>query len=148
MSTAYQWKTPGFYPVSAQTAADEINRIYQKHGELNPSYLVDESRAESAPLHGCFEWRDDVAAEEYRKDQARHMMRNITVVSSTEKMQNVRAFVSVQKAYHPISVVLKDEERMRELLETALRDLRSYREKYKHLAALKPVFDALDTIVV
>ena len=65
----YKWKVAGLMPVDAQTAGEELNRIYTKNGALNPADIVDESRPEDAPLHDCFEWRDDVAAEKYREQQ-------------------------------------------------------------------------------
>lgn len=150
MNTVYKWKIERMFPVDAQTAGDEIDRICRERGGVEPKTLVDESRSAGAPLHNCFEWRDEVAAEKYRTEQARDILGNITVVCETQEKQavDVRAFVRVQSAYRPISVVLNDEEKMLELLEAALRELRAYREKYKHLVALKPVFDALDTIAV
>ena len=143
----YQWKLPGIIPVEAQVAGEELDRIYQKYGELQPSTIVDESRASSAPLHGCFEWNDQTAAEKYRETQAREIVRQITVVSeATHNQSNVRAFVHVQNAYRPISVVINNEENMEELLMTALKELAAFRTKYNTLNALKPVFDELDKL--
>lgn len=66
----YKWKIPGVIPVDAQTAGEELQRIYQEKGGLNPSDIVEESRHDSAPLHPCFEWDDETAAEKYRQTQA------------------------------------------------------------------------------
>ena len=66
----YKWKLPGIIPVEAQEAGEELDRIYKKYGELQPSTIVDESRDSSAPLHKCFEWDDQTAAEKYRETQA------------------------------------------------------------------------------
>ena len=65
----YQWKIP-VAPVSAQTAGEELERLYRKHGKLDPADVVEESRDASAPLHGCFEWNDAIAAEKYRVHHA------------------------------------------------------------------------------
>ena len=144
----YKWKLPGIVPVEAQVAGEELDRIYQKYGELQPSKIVEESRDSSAPLHGCFEWNDQTAAEKYRETQAREIVRQITVVSETTNNQpNVRAFVHVQSAYHPISVVVNNEENMEELLSTALKELAAFRAKYNTLNKLKPIFDVLDELV-
>jgi hypothetical protein len=37
--------------VDAQTAGEELDRIRQEHGTLEPGTVVDESRPEEAPLH-------------------------------------------------------------------------------------------------
>ena len=143
----YQWKIPGIIPTDAQTAGNELDRIYQKHGELNPADIVDESRPDYAPLHPCFEWDDAKAAEKYREHQAGNIVRNITVVCDTqEEPKNVRAFVRVQSTYQPINIVLEDVDKTNELLQSALRELKAFRDKYKTLAALAPVLSAIEQV--
>ena len=143
----YQWKIPGIIPTDAQTAGNELDRIYQKHGELNPADIVDESRPTSAPLHPCFEWDDAKAAEKYREHQAGNIVRNITVVCDTqEEPQNVRAFVRVQSTYQPINIVLEDADKTQELLQSALRELKAFRDKYKTLVSLAPVMSAIEQV--
>ena len=143
----YQWKTPYFMPVDAQSAGVELDRIYKKHGNLIPSNVVEESRDETSVLHPCFEWNDAAAAEKYRETQAGLILRNITVVSeSVGNEEPVRAFVSVQKSYQPIEIVLSDQEKTEELLRNALKELVSFKAKYNTLSMLKPVFDAIEKV--
>ena len=143
----YQWKIPGVIPVDAQIAGQELERIYQKSGALTAKEIVNESRPESAPLHGCFEWNDHVAAEKYREGQAQKIVRLIVSVDeSRPEAKEVRAFVHVENAYNPISVVVNSEEQMMELLQSALSELMAFKKKYKALASLRPVFDAIDSL--
>lgn len=143
----YQWKLPGVVPVDAQTAGEELDRICRERGTLNPSYIVDESRPEEAPLHPCFEWDDTVAAEKYREVQASSIVRNITVTHEEPSgPQNIRAFVHVQGAYQPIARVLIDPVKTEELFRTAERELKAFRDKYQTLERLKPVFDAIEEV--
>ena len=143
----YKWKVAGLMPVDAQTAGEELNRIYTKNGALNPADIVDESRPEDAPLHDCFEWRDDVAAEKYREQQAQTIVRAIVAVNEdATKSESVRAFVHVRNTYEPISVVVNDAEKMQEVLQTALRELSAFRRKYETLSELAPVFRAIDEL--
>jgi len=146
----YKWKMPGLMPVKAQTAGEELDRIYQKNGRLDAADVVDESRPITAPLHDCFEWNDAIAAEEYRKSQASHIIRSITVVPETvngkQDARITRAFVNVQQTFRPIDVVMNDENMRRELMEKALRDLDAFQKKYASLEALQPVFDATRTV--
>lgn len=44
----YQWKIP-VAPVSAQTAGEELERLYRKHGKLDPADVVEEPRRLRAP---------------------------------------------------------------------------------------------------
>lgn len=143
----YQWKIPGIIPVEAQKAGEELDRIYTKHGKLEPSDIVEESRNENAPLHPCFEWDDQKAANKYRESQAMLIVRSIvTVQESNESPQQVRAFVHVEQSYKPISVVVNSEKQMAALLETALSELKAFKRKYETLKALSPVFDAIEEI--
>lgn len=123
----YQWKIPGLYGVDAQTAGEEIERIHRKHGQLSPADIVEESRRESAPLHGVFEWRDREAAEKYRQVQARELLRAIVTVDSTvSEREPVRAFVHVRQGYQPMELVVKHPDQLEELKASALRDLESF----------------------
>lgn len=142
----YSWKVNGLFKVDAQTAGSELQRLYQRDGAITPQAVVDESRPENAPLHGCFEWRDDVAAEEYRKQQARVMIAQITVVRETveQKPITIRAFVNTTEDYQPINVVLTRPDLNEQMLQNALRELASFRKKYNALKQLKPVMEAID----
>lgn len=67
--------------VAADAAHNEFLRIEQAHGSLTARIVVDESRPETAPLHGEFEWRDDVAADSYRVWQARSLIKAVIPVA-------------------------------------------------------------------
>lgn len=140
----YQWKLPTV-PVSAQTAGEEFERIYRERGRLDPEDVVNESREEGAPLHPCFEWDDAVAAEKYRVTQAGNIIRALVAVDSTAEgaQTETRAFVHVQRDYHPISIVVNDTDMMAELLESAEKDLTAFQRKYSELKQLTGVLDAI-----
>ena len=104
----YQWKIP-IAPVSAQTAGEEFERLYKAKGRLAPEDVVDASREETAPLHCCFEWNDEIAAEKYRIGQAGNIIRALVTVEPEEpRAQETRAFVHVRRDYHPLNVVVQD----------------------------------------
>ncbi len=143
----YQWKFPNFYSVSAQTAGEELDRIYRSRGKLEPADIVNESREEDAPLHDCFEWDDVAAAEKYRENQAREIIRAVVIKDNGhEEMNDIRAFVRVESTYQPMEVVVKSEDKMQELLHSAMRELSAFRKKYSRLSELQPVFSAIDAI--
>lgn len=57
----------------------EINRIYERDGELRPSMVVKEARVKKNPLHSEFEWDDKKASVQYRLEQARRLIRKVVV---------------------------------------------------------------------
>lgn len=145
----YKFNIEGVFPVKAQTAGEEMARIYDKRGVLDPADIVEESRDAAAPLHPCFEWDDAKAAEKYREQQAEKLIRAIVIVEETPKgPQTIRAFPHVEQHYHPIQVVLSSEKRTEELLHTALRELISFEKKYEALSALNGVFAAIDQLTI
>jgi len=139
----YQWKVDGIYPVSAQKAGEEIERIYEENGGLDAATVVNVSRPEDAVLHPCFEWRDPIAAEKWREHQARGLMCCIVTVSPTKNggTSTTRAFYHVSKSYTPVEVVLKTLDKEEELRKSALRELIAYHQKYKVISELAPVIE-------
>lgn len=109
--------------VKAQAAGEELARIRDKHGELTPRITVDESKPKSAPLHNAFEWDNDKAADEFRLQQARTLIRAVCVVHSPEaEPQAVYVHVKREEkegSYEPVSVVVHEPD----LLQTALAEL-------------------------
>lgn len=146
------WK-PGYHSkgVSAQTAYDVINGLYEK-GKMEASDLVDASRPEDAPLHSLFEWNDSIAAEKYREDQARYIIRHVCVVQEDEENESapVRAFFQIDNessTYEPTLVIMNDEEKYERLLDIAKRELKAFENKYRQLEELRNVFDAIDELI-
>jgi hypothetical protein len=151
----YQWKQNRF-PVEAQKAGEELERIKEAYGGIVPKAIVDESRTEDAVLHECFDWNDETAAEAYREVQAREIIRNVVVVKTTneegQKNITVRAFVPVSteeeqpKKYITIDEAMADDEFRQQIVEQALKELVSFKAKYGHLKELSEVFTAIDKL--
>lgn len=146
----YQWKLDNHFPVPAQEAGAEFERIREKYGSLTPANIVNASREEKDVLHKCFEWRDDVAAEKYREAQAATMLRSIQIVSvpaeKSQKEQIVRAYFCMEKDYKPIQIVMNDSDMQKQVLQTALRELISFRRKYESLKEFASLFSCIDEI--
>ena len=144
----YQYKTGFFNKVPAQVAGEEINRLYNE-GKSQPKDIVDASRPEDAPLHPAFEWDDNIAAELYRQEQARSLIRHIVTVEEVENEEPiyVRAFFKIDpesSTYEPTIVIMNDEEKKKQLLDTAKRELKQFQVKYSTLKELSKVMKVID----
>lgn len=140
------WKI-NIFPVSADTAKAEFDRIYEKYGALTTKDIVDESRDESAALHKCFEWNNEIAAEKYRQKQAGDMIRCLVSVvkhNDSDVPIAVRAIVKTNEKYEPITVTMRSEEKTAVLLMDALNDIDRFKKKYAELSDLSTVFNAMD----
>lgn len=145
--TKYTFQNPGLWKgLAADKAAKELNRIRQKYGTLEPELVVDESRSERSVLHKCFQWDDTTAAELWRKEQARKLINNITVVVVNETVSyNVRAFVNVSQAkdagrsYIPITEAIVNDTAYADLLGQAKSDMEKFVKKYSQISELNAV---------
>lgn len=147
-TTLSRWKKEGVYPVDANDASNELKRIRKQHGELTAEIVVDESRDEKSVLHNCFEWNDGIAAEKYRKHQARKLIGSIEVIKVTGEHKEipVRAFANIEHEYKPMELIMQSRCLTDKLLDNALRELRAFQIKYANLKELAPVFEAIEKV--
>jgi hypothetical protein len=90
------------FGVDAQTAGRELDRIRRRDGTIRPAAVVDEARPEEAPLHPAFEWRDLVAAEQWREHQASTLIRVVRVVPVAPQEPRVASVRPVTQAAAPV----------------------------------------------
>lgn len=150
----YKWQ--GFrYPVSADVAGKEFERIEKQNGSLTPENIVESARPESSKIHKLFEWDDSIAAESWRKQQARNVMSALVIVQDpeTEHEQAVtfRAFVNVNDSaengkYINLQAAMETAETKAVMLQNAKRELQIFKQKYEKLAELCGVFRAIDEL--
>ena len=102
--------------ISAERAAEELQRIYNENGKLISAEVVECARPKNSPLHSAFEWSDKKAAHEYRLNQARTLIRAVIIVSDDGKKSDpVYVHIPSQDPdaalrggeYHPASVVVQ-----------------------------------------
>ena len=150
----YAFKQGVRYSIDAETAGKELARIQKEHGVTTPGAVVDASRPENAPLHPVFEWRDEVAAEGYRKWQARMLIKSVTVIEqrdgkevaapvyvhvpASEQGEGASAAQPLQRGYQPVSVVVQRPDMYALALADLARRLTAARES---LDALKRAAD-------
>lgn len=105
----YQWRKGVRHGgVKAEVAAAELQRLHEEEGEVTPAAVVEAARPKDAPLHPAFEWRDAVAAEEYRLMQARTLVRAVIVVDEQQNEAPMMVHVSTQEpAYQPVELVVE-----------------------------------------
>ncbi len=128
----------------------ELEDLRLREGTLRPEAIVAfaENNTESA-LHSEFEWDDSRAAHLHRLDQARHIIRVHISVNEPVSVP-MRTYVSLRsdrragRGYRRLVDVMSEEQHRQELLLAAWDELRTFERKYRALAELTPVFEALD----
>lgn len=149
MGVIYSWKEGFKANVKADVVGEVLEQLEQSESGITAQAFVDVSRPEDAPTHKMFEWRDEIAAEKYREQQARTIINHITIRYETVP-EPQRAFFHIyhdEQTYKSVGVIKQSEEDMTALLELARRELLAFEKKYAILRKeLKDVFDAIDNI--
>ncbi len=117
-------------PVSAEIVGSEIERITERDGVVKTTVLLDEARPYDSPLHPIPEWDDQIAAEEYRKNQIRRLVRAVRVEVQTETAgKKVDAPVVIHSphggGYYSPDAIKNDIDLFESALSSALAKLRS-----------------------
>ena len=90
-----------------------LTELYAKSGSLTPSALVEAAKDPKSVFHPLFQWDDTQAAEQFRLQQARGILRTYKVQIKewnspySGKLFNVRTQPRGEGEYHPVNVVVK-----------------------------------------
>lgn len=146
----YKWKTGYQNKVSADTAGEVMEQL-SRENRLSAKTLVDVSRPEDAPLHNAFEWDDTEAAERWREQQGRVLINSIVIQAEDHpEVQPVRAFFVVEQKtgnYEPLTTIMRNEDKRQKLLETAKKELATFKAKYRSLTELDSLFSEIDKVL-
>ena len=146
--------------VPADVAYTELEKIKAKSGgQVTADIVLDAAKGARHPLHKQFEWDDTIAGHEYRKEQARLLVRSIEVFYREAPEVPTRAYhitthtVSkttdeiTENVYRSTADILGDSEARAELLARALRELVGYQRRFRGLQELTPIFRALNDVL-
>ncbi|UAB76955.1 hypothetical protein INR77_08850 [Erythrobacter sp. SCSIO 43205] len=147
----YKWKTGSKALVDAQVAGEEIERLrVHQNGRLEARDLVEASRDANAPLHPAFEWDNNIAAEKFRVEQAKYMIRSVEVVvqKGDEKQAPIRAFVSVvrdnDRSYTSTFHALSDSELRQQVVAQAWKELEAWQKRHAELVEFAGIFAKIE----
>lgn len=111
--------------------------------------ILEEARPDDSEIHPYFEWNDAVAAEEYRKDQARHMAASIEIILIPLE-EPTRAFPAVKlndddpnRHYTSMSEVVLDNRLLDQCVAEARRNLMAWQKRFQQLRAFSPALEAV-----
>lgn len=129
-------------------------RLSNKKKTLLPEEVVKfaEKNPESV-VAGKLTWDDAVAAHHYRVEEARRLIQ-LCWVQPVDKGPRVRQYVSLDgdrsegRGYRKIETVLNSGRLRQQLLDTALREMELFQERYQTLHELVRVFEAMTSAKV
>lgn len=131
-------------------AAELVSIQERAGGLLLPADVVGFARDPSTELHHVFTWDNDEAAEKFRLDQARQVIRAHVVIIGSDPTP-VRAQVSLSTdrgnggGYRAMVTVLADAEQNATMVRDALRELLRTKHKYERLSQLREIWSAIES---
>lgn len=128
--------------------AEKVYSELETIGTKSPQNIVD--YAEEHPdseLHKCFTWDDSKAANEWRKAEARQVVRLLVFADDeTKQPTQIRVLQKATDAYEPVKTIVRNNDEYAKLLARAKAELKAFRERYKQISELEKVLDAIDEL--
>ena len=141
MKVAWSMK---LFKADAEKVHSELETIETK----SPQNIVD--YAEEHPdseLYKCFTWDDRKAANEWRKAEARQVVRLLVFADDeTKQPTQIRVLQKATDAYEPVKTIVRNNDEYAKLLARAKAELKAFRERYKQINELEKVLDAIDEL--
>ena len=137
----------------AEVAGEVCRQLAESEKGLTPKTLVDASRSKTAPLHNEFEWKNNIAAEKYREEQAACIIRHLIIVRIDQEEKpkyRDRSFVFTgekKTGYVPLDKALNNEIWRANLLNSAKRDMQTFVAKYHRLNELSTIINDMNQIL-
>ncbi len=139
----YEWRDKVVAILNAKQAdpqviGEELARLMAANdGNLKPEAVHEAAKNRRSPLHRHFEWDDAKAADAYRVDQARGIIRLIKAVEITDGGRELYAgpaFVSIydgrRRTYKAIGEVVTNTRLQLLVMQQAIRDLEAWEKRY------------------
>jgi len=124
-------------------AISALREIAKRHGgTITPEQIVDEAEKDDR-LHKYFTWDNTEAAEKWRIEEAKQLLRFTVELIGTKK-NPVRVFVSLStergEGYRIVEQAITITSLREQMLQDALNDMESFRERYRRIRELSGVF--------
>ena len=136
----------------AQRYGKRLDELIEKNGFVTPEIVVEDAKKATSLLHDYFDWSNREAAEKWRIEQAKTMIRGISItIVSAGKEEVIRSYYSVnpskdmdteaKKVYVTMDAVFTDKDKRKEVIGYALMELRGWTERYRQYSELAPMVD-------
>lgn len=154
-----KWKSGARFKSDPEKAYEEVEKLRKANdGVIEPEVLVESAKSDKSVLHVEFPWNNKIAAHEHRLTIARTILRSFVVVRDeikTDRPQRTYEVVNApkkpkekpKKVYRHIDDIMADPDCRAELLGRALKELISFRNRFRDLQELSVVMRAVDSVL-
>lgn len=138
---------------NAKLVGEHIEMLRERFkGELTPQDILDDARNNNSPLHSFFEWDDGAAAEAYRLQQARGLIRSVVAIYVREDRPAIRqkAYVHIPERsaphYREASHAMSQKKTREMVLKRAWSELQAWKSRYKDLQEFAGLINIIEVI--
>lgn len=146
---------------TAQQVGEIIEGIMTQKGYVKPSDIIEVAKDPDNLLHKYFEWDNGVAGNKWRESQARRLLATISIeVISPQRdgtVMSTKAFANIKDGevnefgknnrYVFIEEVFSKENYKQQMVDSALREIKYWRDRYKEFSQFTPIVKAIDKVV-
>ncbi len=130
----------------------DAGKVYEELETIKdrtPQNIVDYAEANpESELYKCFTWDDRKAANEWRKYEARQVVRLLVFEDEeTNEPTRIRVMQRASETYEPVKKIGRDENEYKKLLNRAYAELQIFRDRYKNLVELEGILEAIDALI-
>ena len=132
------------FRADAEGVYNDLQNIESKTPQNVVDYAAEHPESE---LHKCFTWDDTKAANEWRKQEARQVMRLLVYEDDKEEEPTkVRVLQRGTEEYLPVKKIVQNNDEYTALLRRARLELKAFKERYKNIVELEEIFDLIDKL--
>jgi len=151
----YQWKPYVRVGIPAQTVGERLEYLRQKHRKITPKIIVSDAKPKNSVLHKAFEWNNTRAADLYRLDQAKYILRSIVICTlpNGQKCAPTKMWVNIQNGAHKnkrenvhIYDAMNNPKLRRLVIKQALAELEQWRKRYEDYVELAEIFKMITLV--
>ncbi len=130
----YVWTPGARIKLAPEDVGKELKKIHAKSGVITAEAIVSAATRTTSPLHEHFQWDNDIAANKYRLEQARHLIRCIRVTmeqSDDLPAKLVRVYINPlnEGTYHTIVDVMSNDDLRNSALKKVLWEIKAMAAK-------------------
>lgn len=136
----------------AKVVGQHLEMLRKKaKGELTPEAVLSDAKHNNSPLHSYFEWDDTEAAEQYRLQQARGLIRAVVAIYPRKDAEPLRqkAYVHIPTPtphYRESSHAMSQKDTRDIVLKRAWAELQGWKNRYRDLQEFAGFINVIDVI--
>nr|DAG73475.1 MAG TPA: hypothetical protein [Caudoviricetes sp.] len=138
------------FKADAQKCADEIMEICNELESATPQQILEKARDSNTELHKCFTWDNTEAAEKWRVQEARSVVRNLKIIEVKPDKEpeptTIRVFYKTDSSsgYKPTKLILKKPDEYKALVERCRSELLAIKQKFNSISEYEEIWEMIN----